>query len=82
MTAPDIPPGGSMGQPIGIEIQGVYDGVCVWVDPDGSMRNRFRGEGSERERLTDDFIIRRTHAVGEWLDKVDETQKRMREGGE
>ena len=31
----------------GIEIQGVYDGVCVWVMKDGTWVNRFRLPGYE-----------------------------------
>lgn len=34
----------------------IYDGVIVWVLKDGRMINRFRGEGSRRERRIDELI--------------------------
>lgn len=34
---------------MGIELRGVYDGVVVWIEADGSMTNRFAGiPGLER----------------------------------
>lgn len=36
----------------GIEIQGVYDGVAVWVLKDGTMVNRFAGEPGYERRAT------------------------------
>lgn len=40
----------------GIPLTGVHDGVSVWVHKDGTVRNRWRGEGGRRERLTDEWI--------------------------
>lgn len=42
----------------GIEIQGVYDGVAIWVHKDGTVTNRFRGiEGfGRREAAIDEYI--------------------------
>lgn len=40
----------------GIEIRGVYDGVCIWVLKDGRWINRWEGEGGRRERLTAEYI--------------------------
>lgn len=38
--------------------EGIYDGVIAWVMKDGRVLNRFRGEGSRREALTEEFIGR------------------------
>ena len=41
----------------GIEIQGVYDGVAIWVHKDGTVTNRFRGTGfGRREAAIDEYI--------------------------
>jgi hypothetical protein len=34
----------------------IYDGVIIWVLNDGRSINRFRGEGSSRERRIDELI--------------------------
>lgn len=39
-----------------IELRGVYDGWSVAVLADGTYHNRWRGEGSRREKVTDAFI--------------------------
>jgi len=36
--------------------EGIYDGVIYWVMKDGRLINRFRGEGSRRERRINDLI--------------------------
>ena len=38
------------------ELPGVYDGVCAWLLKNGRLVNRFAGEGSRREALTDEWI--------------------------
>lgn len=40
----------------GIEIQGVYDGICVWVMKDGSLVNRFTPDMGRRYEMTEDYI--------------------------
>lgn len=44
---------------IGVTVRGVYDGVLVWIEPDGSLTNRFAGiPGLER----------RARAGQDWID--------------
>jgi hypothetical protein len=33
----------------GVELQGVYDGICYWVMKDGSYVNRFSKTGRPRQ---------------------------------
>ena len=62
------------GERIGIDggALGIYDGVVVWVEPDGTLTNRFRGEGGRRERMTDEYITRmKEQAADIWDDGYD-----------
>lgn len=55
----------------GIEIQGVYDGVAVWVLKDGTMVNRFAGEpGYER----------RAARIQDYIDFNMSAEKRNKDG--
>ena len=41
----------------GIEIQGVYDGVCIWAMKDGTYVNRFTQESRPAQwQATEDYI--------------------------
>lgn len=33
----------------GVELQGVYDGICFWIMKDGTYVNRFTKEGRPRQ---------------------------------
>jgi len=35
---------------------GIYDGVIIWLHPDGSVINVFAGEGSKREAATEKIV--------------------------
>lgn len=49
---------------IGVIIPGVYDGVLVWEEPDGTYTNRWAGvPGMER----------RAAAAQEWIDRQEAT---------
>lgn len=43
----------------GVELQGVYDGVCFWVMKDGSYVNRFSKEGRPRQwQIVEDHLTK------------------------
>lgn len=55
--------------PIGVELRGVYDGVSVWLYPDGRIVNRWANDdwsGSQRWAATEDYIEQNL----EWLTRV------------
>lgn len=43
---------------LGVELQGVYDGVSVWVDYDNKMHNRWKPEDGRRYTLAQEYIDR------------------------
>jgi len=49
-----------------IELLGVYDGWSVAVMKDGTRINRWRGEGSRREEVTDAYL-RGEESNGRWF---------------
>ena len=44
---------------MGIQLRGVYDGVSVWVEPDGTYTNRWAGQPG---------LERRAAAAQAWID--------------
>lgn len=40
----------------GVQIRGVYDGVCYWVLKDGRRVNRFADEDTRRSRMTQEHL--------------------------
>lgn len=40
----------------GLELRGVYDGVCLWFYKDGTVRNRFTPEWGRQYAIVEDYI--------------------------
>lgn len=47
----------------GVELQGVYDGICYWVLKDGSLVNRFNRDQRPRQwqAVEDHFVMLRSN---------------------
>lgn len=52
--------------PLGVELRGVYDGVAIWLHPDGRIENRFGGDewhGSTRWKAIEQYIAANAEAL-------------------
>lgn len=54
-----------MSDRIGIELPHIYDGVSVWIEPDGTLTNRWAGfyKGTHRRRFEE---------TQKWIDAYEE----------
>jgi len=59
------------GQRIGIELPDVYDGVSVWMEPDGTYTNRGAALADRYPEGSIDraIIQRRADAAQQWIDR-------------